>query len=102
MGKIDSSLLTEAVRLWTGWGRLHMPSQDLSALRRRYGANQASELLTVIEPLIEEFYQSGAKDSARDLVEMGEIAKQDFKKKYPELPDEISEAFAWCYTFDYK
>jgi hypothetical protein len=33
---------------------------------------------------------------------MGRIAAEEFKSKHRELPDEIAEAFAWCYTYDWK
>ena len=39
---------------------------------------------------------------AVNLAEMGRLAIEDFNDKHPELPSEVAEAFAWCYTFDYK
>jgi hypothetical protein len=33
---------------------------------------------------------------------MGRLASEQFKRKHPTVAEEIVEAFAWCYTFDFK
>ena len=33
---------------------------------------------------------------------MEKLSSQQFKQKHPDVADEIVQAFAWCYTFDFK
>ena len=105
MEKIDPSqitLLTEAVVLWTGWGNNPTPKRDNLALTKRFGPEASSRLLPIVKSIEKEFYKSEAWKVAKDLTEMSRMAIADFKKNHPEIPDAILQAFAWCYTFDYK
>ena len=99
----DKSLtvLAEAVLLWTGKGRLSSPARDDSLVVKHYGADAGNRLLSAMKYLDEEFYLSDAYKTCPDLVEMGKKAAQDFKKKHPELPDDIAKTLEWCYTWDY-
>jgi hypothetical protein len=97
-----SPILTEAVLIWTGWGREIMPSRDDSLVVSRFGAKTASELLPIVKSMADEFDASDAKYAAPDLAEMGRMAGDDFRRKHPEVAEEIVRALAWCYTFDYK
>ncbi len=92
----------EAVVVWTGWGRFPFPRRDKELLMERFGADAADELMAAIRALEDEFYLSDARHVARDLSEMAQLSAAEFKMKHPELPDEAIQAFAWCYTFDYK
>ncbi|PAZ01910.1 MAG: hypothetical protein CAK89_07855 [Opitutia bacterium AMD-G3] len=98
----DKPRLLEAVREWTGWGKSVMPRRDEAAVKSRFGAEAAGRLLPVLNALAEDFYSTNARYVAADLAQMGDIAAADFKAKYPALPAEVAEAFAWCYTFDFK
>lgn len=105
MDKIDPSniaLLTEAVVLWTGWGTDPMPKRDDLSLTKRFGSEIAAKLLADLKTLEKQFYKSDAWKVAKDLNEMSRMAIDDFKKHTPEIPEAVSQAFAWCYTFDYK
>jgi len=102
MNNLNSPQLVEAVRLWTGWGLGIMPSRDDARLARKFGDKVAAKLLPVIKSLEEDFYSSDARLVATDLQEMGRMASEQFKRKHPTVAEEIVEAFAWCYTFDFK
>ncbi len=102
LNNLEAAFLVEAVLLWTGKGTEIMPSRDDTLLARRYGIDLANKLLSVIKPLESDFYSSNAMDRAQDLSEMAKLAVQDFQRKHPEAPGEIAEAFAWCYTFDFR
>jgi len=102
MNNLNSPQLVEAVRLWTGWGLGIMPSRDDARLARKFGDKVAAKLLPVIKSLEEDFYSSDARLVATDLQEMGRLASEQFKRKHPTVAEEIVEAFAWCYTFDFK
>ena len=99
---INPSLLLEAVLAWTGWQQEGIPRRKKSFLVDKFGSNEAARLLPAIQALEDDFYQSDARFVADGLAEMGKLSADQFRRKYPDLPDEISEAFAWCYTFDYK
>lgn len=49
-----------------------------------------------------EFYESDARHAAPGDAEMAEMAASQFRDRHPELSEEAINAFAWCYTYDYK
>jgi hypothetical protein len=102
MNTADNARLVEAVREWTGWGKDVKPRRDKEAVIRRFGSEVAARLLPVLNGLAEDFYSTNARHMAADLAEMGAMAAADFRTRHPSMPAEISEAFAWCYTFDFK
>ena len=97
-----SAQLAKAVILWTGWGRSAVPHRDDSLLISRFGNQEATELIAKIKALEADFYSSDANLTAETLAQMNAISIEQFKRKHPELPDEIAQAFAWCYTYDHK
>ena len=97
-----SPVLTEAMLVWTGWEKEAYPHRDDSRVLNHFGAKAGAELLPVLHSLAREFYMTDARDVADGLQEMGTIAAEQFKKKHPEVADEIVEALVWCYTFDFR
>jgi hypothetical protein len=102
MNELNSSLLIEAVSLWTGWGHGTMPSRDDARLAKHFGDELAAKLLPLIKSLEDDFYASDAHLVAANLVEIEKLSSEQFKRKHPAVADEIVKAFAWCYTFDHK
>jgi hypothetical protein len=102
MNTLKSPQMIEAVRIWTGWGQGMAPNRDDARLAEQLGNQTAAEVLPLIKSLEDDFYSSNARIIASDLQEMEKLAAEDFKRKYPYVPDEIVKAFAWCYTFDFK
>jgi hypothetical protein len=98
----DSAEMIEAVRCWTGWGDSAMPTRNDDRLLARFGDERGATLLSEIKRLEEEFYLSDANLVAADMQDMARRCAEDFKRKRPEIADEIVNAFVWCYTFDYK
>lgn len=99
---LANSELTEAVLMWTGHNTSEFPQRDDDAIRAHYGEPQAARLLQILRLVDDDFYSSDAKDIARDLQEMGRMAKEGFVRRYPDVPVEIMNAFAWSYTWDFK
>jgi hypothetical protein len=66
------------------------------------GADAAAELLPRIRALEDDFYATDARFKAPDLVTMGNMAADDFRRQHPEISEEAVEALACCYTWDYK
>lgn len=99
---ISPHQISEAVKIWTDWQVGIMPARDDGRVVKHFGPHRASELLPVIKALEDEFDASKARFMAADLAEMARMSIEDFKGQHPELPDDVAEAFAWCYTFDYK
>ena len=102
VNNLNSPQLVDAVRVWTGWGLRIMPSRDDARLAKRFGDDVAAKLLPVIKSLEEDFYSSDARLVARNVQEMEKLASEQFKRKHPTVADEIVEALAWCYSFDFK
>ena len=102
MDKIEYSQLAEATLIWTGWGQKSWPCRSDSLVVSYFGSQLAAKLLPQIKNLEEDFYATDARIVPADLQEMEKMAMDQFKKKHPEIPEEIAKAFAWCYTFDFK
>jgi hypothetical protein len=102
MNNFNSPEFIEAVQLWTGWGRSVAPSRDEKRLVARFGQDAAPKLLALIQSLEDDFYSSDARLVAASRQEMERLSSEQFKRKHPEIADEIAKAFAWCYTFDFK
>jgi len=101
-GGLGADLIKEAVLIWTGWTHTPNPVRDDAALIDRYGEDLALELLPVLRRLMSEFYESDAYNRISGLHEMGEEAARQFRVLHPELPDEVADAFAWCYKRDWR
>jgi hypothetical protein len=99
---LDNSTLIEAVMIWTGYGISTMPYMNDKRMIERFGDNEAAKLIIVVKKLKSDFYLSKANMMAENIQEMGLMSADDFKNKHPDLPGNIGEAFAWCYTFDFK
>ncbi|ACX95230.1 hypothetical protein Hneap_0369 [Halothiobacillus neapolitanus c2] len=102
MVKIDDwndPKLMEAILIWTGYGDSMSPRRDSSMVVQRFGS-EATKWISLIELLEDEFYESKANFESANMQEMSAMVIADFRKKYPEVPDEITKALAWCYTFD--
>jgi hypothetical protein len=79
-----------------------MPSRDDARLAKTLGDATSAKLLPVIKSLEEDFYSSDARLTAVNMQEMARLSSEHFKRRHPTVADEIVEAFAWCYTFDYR
>ena len=102
MGKINcwqDPELTEAILIWTGHGDAASPRRDSSWVELRF-SDEGDKWLAIIESLTDDFYDTKANIEAKDISEMWTISIVDFKAKYPDVPDKIAKALAWCYTFD--
>ncbi|HEX3745318.1 MAG TPA: hypothetical protein VHW09_15345 [Bryobacteraceae bacterium] len=102
MGEIDGAQLTEAVLIWTGYKKSTRPLRDNALVLQRFGPEAGAHLLAAVLHLKDEFYQSDARHVAADLPEMARLSVEQFRRKHPEVAEEIAQAFAWCYTFDFK
>lgn len=94
--------IVNAILLWSGYKTKSFPVRDDQLIIDKYGLAAGNKLLKVIKEYEEYFYKSKAYQNAKDLITMAEISKKDFLVKYPTANSLICEAFAWCYTFDYK
>lgn len=102
MKNVDSKTLARAVALWTGYDSASYPIRDDEVLRRVFPFEESVRLANIIRGLEDDFYKSQAHLAANNLSEMKDIASSDFRRLHPDLPEEIANAFAWCYTFDHK
>lgn len=97
-----SAELINAVPCWTGWGESGYPIRDDARLMDLFGFKRGSELLNEIKCLHDAFYLSEARLVSKDMAEMAYRCARDFRLKHPAIPEQVVEAFVWCYTFDYK
>jgi len=81
--RMNSPVLIEAFRVWSGRGVSSWPARSEARLRLH-------------------FYQTDAWRREVDLAEMANIASAHFKLLHPEVAEEIVEILAWCYSYDYK
>ena len=94
------SSVTEAIKAWTGYGRISFPWPDDDAFSTRYGINAAHYWLPILHALKDEFYRSDANIRATSLDEMGQLASEQFAMAHPELDEEVVRVLSWCYTYD--
>jgi len=99
---MDSPILIEAFRIWSGWGVSSWPALSESRLKLQFGDGQAERLMTVINRLSDDFYKTDAGEKEADLVKMGNIARAQFKALHPEVAEEIVEILKWRYSYDFK
>jgi hypothetical protein len=88
--------------VWTGKGRTAWPRRDESFLVERYGSEEAADLLPVLQILEEEFYSAKPDWTTVALPRATEIACDKFRAAHPEIAEEAVQAFAWCYSWDWK
>jgi hypothetical protein len=79
-----------------------MPSRDGRRLQERFDPAEARDLLTLIENLENDFYDTDAHIVAKDLSHMETIACDAFQNKHPQIPLELVRILSWCYTFDFR
>jgi len=91
--------LTEAVLIWSGYGSSNFPRRGNLEVQKRFGPD-ANKWISTINLLVEYFYETEANMKAEDISDMWSISIADFKAKFPDVPDDITKALAWCYTFD--
>ncbi len=92
----------EAIMLWTGYKTKSYPACDDLLIIQKYGIPKGNKLLEIIHEYYKRFYESESYQTANDLMSMSNMCKKDFINMYPNIDSQICEAFAWCYTFDFK
>lgn len=99
---MNPARLSQAVIVWSGWGRAPLPLREESAIVEAFGEEMAPTLLEGVRELEDDFYSSDARLTVADLDSMGAVAAAEFRERHPEVSDDAVRALAWCYTFDYK
>jgi hypothetical protein len=56
----------------------------------------------LLNALQDDFYTSTAYLSVPGLAEKARQAASEFRERHPDLSDDAVNAFAWCYSWDYK
>lgn len=100
--RVDASLLSAVIVVWTGWGSTAWPARDEARVVDVFGRDVALSMMPAVRRLEEELHESDAKHTAADLKETGDVAAAQFRTAYPDLSPEAIDALAWCYTFDNK
>jgi hypothetical protein len=98
----DPATVSRAIVVWSGWGETRWPARDDARLAERFGGDVAPLLISRIRPLEDDFYSSNADVTSPAPGQMGETAASEFRARHPELSEDAVQAFAWCYTWDYK
>lgn len=83
LGDVDPALLSEAIVVWTGKGEHAWPHRDESRVAARLGKELAVDLVPRIHVLHDEFYEPDARNTARDLQQMGDRAAAEFQSAIP-------------------
>ena len=99
---MNPQLISDAILTWTGRRTAPSPLRDDALVLAQFGGLVGKKLLEDVHALEDDFYRSDAYLTAPDLETMRRQSVEDFMTRHPELPPEIAEALAWCYTFDYK
>jgi hypothetical protein len=99
----DAEVLSRAIVVWLGRGYSRSPQRSEVRLVEEFGYDRAHALIKRLEQIWDVFYASNACDIAPDLMTMGDLAIDHYRKRGPtKLSDDALEALAWSYTFDHK
>jgi hypothetical protein len=85
-----------------GKGRTPWPARDEQLVIQDVGPALAADLIPAIKELSRDFHSSDAYRRVEDLVEMGQVAAEEFRSRHPEISEDAVKALAWCYMYDYK
>lgn len=98
----SAETLSEAIVVWTGYGVTSFPQRDERRVAAQFGVEAAVELVPLMAALQKDFYKSTAYNTVAGLAEMAAQAASEFRGRHRDLSDEAVEAFAWCYSWDWK
>ena len=102
MAEPSAETLSKAIVVWTGRGVTNYPQRDENRVVERFGVDAAVDLVPLINALEEDFYTSTAYQAVPGLAEMADQAASEFRERHPEISNDAVEAFAWCYSWDWK
>lgn len=105
MATLDSDktdLLVKAVLAWTGYENKPFPSRVEKDVKAVVPEPDFTEIFRTIKLLEDDFYNSDSYLTAVTISDMYKECQNEFMARHSELPSIIAEAFAWCYTYDYK
>jgi hypothetical protein len=98
----SAETVSEAIVVWTGYGATPYPQRDERRVAKQFGVEAAVDLVPLIASLERDFYTSSAANTVAGLAEMADQAASEFRERHRDLSDEAIEAFAWCYSWDWK
>ena len=89
--------LKEAVLFWTGYETSVVPVRNKAEFLSRFEGERGQILLKIILKLEEDFYNFVSGDISVEQKILA--ATREFRKRHPELDEDIVEPFAWCHAF---
>lgn len=90
--------LSEAVRVYLGFGTASWPQADTNSLTRRFG-NRADQLHEQIGAILNEAEQFSPDWSKSNLAQATRRADAHMRKVCPELTDEAIRAIVWAWSY---
>lgn len=90
--------LSEAVRIYLGFGSASWPQADSDAIAHRFG-DQVDQLSGQIVALLTEAEQFRPNWDEVDLAAATQLAAAHMRKLRPELTDEAIKAIAWAWSY---
>lgn len=98
---MENDIINQALYFWLGDTKLPYPTRNDDAVIERFG-DDAEKILIELHNIETVFYKSNAYLKAKDLEEMGVIAKNDFRLSNYNLSEDSLNLLASCYTYDFK
>lgn len=91
--------ISEAIVIYTGFGRSSFPRARGNDVSARFGAEAGADLKQRILALLEELAQPVATPEKRSRKSVTEQAMEQFRPRHPELGEEALKALAWTFSF---
>ena len=93
------NVLSLAVVRFLGYGMATHPDEDPARLVGEFGAQMASTLEPDVRQLLDELNKLKPDWSAHSLVTAGAWAKEEIRRRHPELSQDALDALEWAFTW---
>lgn len=96
---VSADQISEAIVIYTGFGKSSFPRARGNDLVVRFGAEAGAELKQQILSLLEELAQPVDLPEKRSRRSVTEQAMASFRPRHPQLSEEAFKALAWTFSF---
>jgi hypothetical protein len=95
-------LITEAARVWCGFGVESYPQRSIERLTTRFGDVMAGTLGLLLDDLERDFYRFGPINWDKGFETVLAAVSARFRELHPGIPDGVIEVFEWSWSWDHR
>lgn len=95
----NSNVLSRALVAYLGYGIDRFPKEDMSRLISTFGEELSTKLRPQVQEILAELGQLKPNWEVHTLESSGAWAKQEMKKRHPNLDNDALDALGWTFTW---